>query len=272
MSDTSTTTKSSSQTFPLAHPPPKSSQCLRLTPRLLLQIQQFTSPARVIPVLEIYQPSRLSKSVPNGLPKLHAHDMYLVQSEPYSHLPSSTAASSAVSSGHDFLGAIYTTPKRGSPNVYLVCGNMQWIAQTTSRGYRFQLKHSPSSSSFLSNNSNSTYTSTNNNLNEDVPPPLELTWDRRPRSHSSEDGTDNTDSRSSTSSSGRFVLCMTDPDHPGPRRPWLAMLTKKGFVVGGWDRAQRVRLAELLSGDDHAVCTCFLALGVYVAAVEGWLT
>ncbi|KAI9367136.1 hypothetical protein BJX61DRAFT_538306 [Aspergillus egyptiacus] len=81
----------STQTFPLAHPPPKSSKSFRLTSRLLLQIQQLSSssktPPRAVPVLELYQPSTFGKSIPNAPGrKLHSRDMYLTQSETYTHL------------------------------------------------------------------------------------------------------------------------------------------------------------------------------------------
>ncbi|KAL2870149.1 uncharacterized protein BJX67DRAFT_308008 [Aspergillus lucknowensis] len=122
------------QTFPLAHPPPKSKskshrQCLRLSSRLLLQIQQLyfsTTHAstlngnsnsnsntngianestngfknanantnvvpRSVPILELYQPSTFGKSVASAAGiasrKAHSRDMYLVQSEPFAHLP-----------------------------------------------------------------------------------------------------------------------------------------------------------------------------------------
>ncbi|KAL3461169.1 hypothetical protein BJX64DRAFT_261442 [Aspergillus heterothallicus] len=85
------------QTFPLAHPPPKSKsksqrQCLRLSSRLLLQIQQlhYASASttglqpRPVPIFELYQPSTFGKSV--GARKAHSRDMYLVQSEGFVHL------------------------------------------------------------------------------------------------------------------------------------------------------------------------------------------
>ncbi|KAL4786579.1 hypothetical protein BJX76DRAFT_354944 [Aspergillus varians] len=83
----------SGQTFPLAHPPPKPSSCLRLSSRLLLQIQQLqqsstSSITRAIPILELYQPSSFGKSVSSssGSRKAHKRDLYLIQSEPYTHL------------------------------------------------------------------------------------------------------------------------------------------------------------------------------------------
>ncbi|KAL4914567.1 hypothetical protein BDW62DRAFT_219972 [Aspergillus aurantiobrunneus] len=87
---------SPTHTFPLAHPPPKattkSRQCIRLSSRLLLQIQQLHSPSatRAIPVLELYRPSTFGKSIArrNGSRKIHGRDLYLTQSERFAHLGS----------------------------------------------------------------------------------------------------------------------------------------------------------------------------------------
>lgn len=42
-------------------------------------------------------------------------------------------------------------------------------------------------------------------------------------------------------------------------------------MLGGWDRGQRAFLARLGLGLDEQAYTCFLALGVYVARLEGWV-
>ncbi|KAI9035343.1 uncharacterized protein KD926_003733 [Aspergillus affinis] len=279
-----TTSTSKAQTFPLAHPPPKASQCLRLSPRLLLQIQQLTPSSRIIPVLEIYQPSRLGKSVPNGQPKLHARDMFLTQSESYSHIPGSDSANATEGAPptHDFVGAIYADPKRTSgAGVYIPAGNLKWEATQTPRGYRFQLKRGsaprPASQQSVGDGTAA--------ASDAAPPPsrgqeggqcpqeplnIALDWERRARTSSDE----TTDANANAGSSGnnkpdRFVLTIADQPHL--RRPWLATLTKKGFMVGGWDRGQRAFLTERLGVQDEQVLyTCFLALGVYVARSEGW--
>ncbi|KAL2818048.1 hypothetical protein BJX63DRAFT_429378 [Aspergillus granulosus] len=115
------------QTFPLAHPPPKSKsksqrQCLRLSSRLLLQIQQLhysstslQAAPRAIPILELYQPSTFGKSV--GTRKAHSRDMYLVQSEPFVHLRRRTGKSAAQHGepGVNGNGAVAgTKPRSGS--------------------------------------------------------------------------------------------------------------------------------------------------------------
>lgn len=72
--------------FQIAKPPPKSSQRLRLSPKLLLQVQQLPSNHRPVPVLEIWQPplrkSKLTKAFPTR-PKLGTRDIYATLNEPY---------------------------------------------------------------------------------------------------------------------------------------------------------------------------------------------
>ncbi|KAJ5429270.1 hypothetical protein N7491_006286 [Penicillium cf. griseofulvum] len=72
--------------FQIALPPPKSSQLLRLSPKLLLQLQQLPSNHRPVPVLEIWQPplrkSKLTKRFPQH-PKLGKRDIYATLNEPY---------------------------------------------------------------------------------------------------------------------------------------------------------------------------------------------
>ncbi|KAJ5834748.1 hypothetical protein N7447_000774 [Penicillium robsamsonii] len=93
-SDTTSEERPSSQTvntkiqakFQIARPPPKSSQLLRLSPKLLLQIQQLSPNHRPVPVLEIWQPSlrksKLTKCFPQR-PKLGTKDIYATLNEPY---------------------------------------------------------------------------------------------------------------------------------------------------------------------------------------------
>ncbi|KAL3490243.1 hypothetical protein BJX62DRAFT_238382 [Aspergillus germanicus] len=123
------------QTFPLAHPPPKSksksqNKCLRLSSRLLLQIQQLhysstssqNGAPRAVPILELYQPSTFGKSV--GARKAHSRDMYLVQSEPFVHLRRkqksgvangmSNGNGNGVLNGHGNGSTTGTKPRSGS--------------------------------------------------------------------------------------------------------------------------------------------------------------
>ncbi|KAJ5175078.1 uncharacterized protein N7482_000955 [Penicillium canariense] len=70
--------------FQIARPPPKSS--LRLSPKLLLQIQQLSQNHRPVPVLEVWQPpmckSRLTREF-HQRPKLRTGDIYATLDEPY---------------------------------------------------------------------------------------------------------------------------------------------------------------------------------------------
>ncbi|RAK82544.1 uncharacterized protein BO72DRAFT_443406 [Aspergillus fijiensis CBS 313.89] len=103
---TAKTTKSPSQVFPFAHPPPKSTSCFRFTSRLLLQIQQLLSASRALPILEIYRPSSLGKSIPGCPSKVHSQDLYVVQSDAYQNLPASCSQSPSTDS--PVVGVIYT--------------------------------------------------------------------------------------------------------------------------------------------------------------------
>ncbi|KAL4865290.1 hypothetical protein BDV12DRAFT_174921 [Aspergillus spectabilis] len=108
------------QTFPLAHPPPKSTsnrQCLRLSSRLLLQIQQLTPsstkpslPPRAIPILELYQPSTFGKSVTRapGARKVHSRDLYLRQSDSFTHLKNKSRGANGEMNGHGSNGNGYS--------------------------------------------------------------------------------------------------------------------------------------------------------------------
>ncbi|KAJ5156463.1 hypothetical protein N7492_009266 [Penicillium capsulatum] len=84
-------------TFQIAHPPPKSS--LRLSAKLLLQIQQLAHRPRPVPVLEVWQPpfrkSKLTRDFYQR-PKVRAGDIYATHDEPYiTHKSSSRKVSAA---------------------------------------------------------------------------------------------------------------------------------------------------------------------------------
>ena len=70
--------------FQICRPPPKST--LRLSSKLLLQIQQLPQNHRPVPVLEIWQPpfrkSKLTRAFPSR-PKLRSGDIYASTNEPY---------------------------------------------------------------------------------------------------------------------------------------------------------------------------------------------
>ncbi|KOS48616.1 hypothetical protein ACN38_g414 [Penicillium nordicum] len=72
--------------FQIALPPTKSSQIFRLSPKLLVQLQQLRPNHRPVPILEIWQPplrrSKLTKDFPQPL-KLGTRDIYATLNEPY---------------------------------------------------------------------------------------------------------------------------------------------------------------------------------------------
>ncbi|RAK86455.1 hypothetical protein BO79DRAFT_239150 [Aspergillus costaricaensis CBS 115574] len=168
-----TRTKTPKHTFPLAHPPPKSTPCLRLTPRLLLQIQQLSITSnrhRALPILEIYQPPRQGKSLPNCPRKIHGRDLYILQSDAYTDITSTpkTSSSSEPTSSSTYpiaAGVIYNnhnhntnpTPKKPTTptttqgtttpatteedEIYLPTTHQTYTATRTPRGnYRFILR------------------------------------------------------------------------------------------------------------------------------------
>ncbi|KAL4893827.1 hypothetical protein BDV59DRAFT_201586 [Aspergillus ambiguus] len=192
-----------SQIFPLAHPPPKTTQCLRFTPRLVLQIQQLApSTGRPVPVLEVLRPSRLAKCVDVGgaasRVKLSARGLYIAQSEPYLHL-----AANATAGRYDVVGAIPALSASAARDMlHLVSCADPCAITSTPRGYRFHLP------------------------GDDGGKILE--WAKRPRSADEDKG-------------DRFVLGIVAAEDL--RRPWLATLTKRGLKVPPWDRPQREYLA-----------------------------
>ncbi|GIK03441.1 hypothetical protein Aspvir_007510 [Aspergillus viridinutans] len=262
--------------FPLAHPPPKPTQRLRLTPKLLLQIQHLSPKStRPLPVLEVWQPSRFAARPCATLPKLHAGDMYITQSEAYTSLAGDLASDSDAS--HEavaVVGVIYHAPvqkpsKTEGPEpvqaeVHFPLGAGRWTASaTTGGGYRFQ--------------------------GRDGDGEYVLEWMRR--------GTGKGEGKRSTSfsssstdpapggDSGRFVLGIADPKTRRGAR--VASLTKRGFEVGCWARLPLEGLRECVglgldsSNDESdvwegqfrtAVYTMVLTMGVWVAAQEGWLS
>ncbi|KAL4937039.1 hypothetical protein BDV06DRAFT_216182 [Aspergillus oleicola] len=126
------------QTFPLATPPPKSTsnKCIRLSPRLLLQIQQLQTSTRsratrAIPILELYQPPTFGKTIAlppgsastdggengrgcgNATRKVHGKDLYLTQSEDFAHLRRRTKKVGFNENGNGYTNGNSTKPRSG---------------------------------------------------------------------------------------------------------------------------------------------------------------
>ncbi|OJI81214.1 hypothetical protein ASPTUDRAFT_193120 [Aspergillus tubingensis CBS 134.48] len=308
-----TRTKTPKHTFPLAPPPPKSTPCLRLSPRLLLQIQQLSITSnrhRALPILEIYQPPRQGKSLPNCPRKIHGRDLYILQSDAYNDItstPKTSSSSEPTSNTYPVAaGVIYNnhnpnpkkpttpTPTTQGPTttteedeIYLPTTHQTYTATRTPRGnYRFILreKKTPSGETVIIEWRRKTQSQT------------------RPRTASGSAVSGSTDSDTVTTTNGnpceeedsttsnsdanananpRFVLCVSAIGGERAagadqrvRRSGLAGLEKKGLRVGGWD-AKQVRFLEevgiLAPGGEEEVITLVLTLGVYVAWMEGWL-
>ncbi|RAH64157.1 uncharacterized protein BO66DRAFT_396428 [Aspergillus aculeatinus CBS 121060] len=165
---TAKTKSPSQQVFPFAHPPPKSTSCFRFTSRLLLQIQQLLSASRALPILEIYRPSSLGKSIPGCPSKLHSQDLYVVQSDAYQNLPASCSQSPSTDS--PVVGVIYTN----------YCSSSKTTSAATSSSS--STDHKPASSSSSSSTSpttksppNNNNSNNNNNNNAIYLPQLQLT-------------------------------------------------------------------------------------------------
>ncbi|KAL4957070.1 hypothetical protein BDW69DRAFT_157117 [Aspergillus filifer] len=122
------------QAFPLALPPPKSTstKCIRLSPRLLLQVQQLqissssrSRTTRAIPILELYQPPTFGKTIAvpgrdgggngigNACRKVHGRDLYLTQSEEFAHLRK-RAKRVGLAHGDGLMNGNGTKPRSGS--------------------------------------------------------------------------------------------------------------------------------------------------------------
>ncbi|GES62361.1 hypothetical protein AFLA70_141g002511 [Aspergillus terreus] len=194
-----------SQIFPLAHPPPKPPQRLRLTPRLVLQIQQLaSSTGRAVPVLEVLRPSRLGRTLAVGAGagaarvKLSSRGLYIAQSEPFLHLPGSRTALPC-----DAIAAISSLAPRGAPaaDVLYFASADSWEVHRSPRGYRFQQVSAGGQGRTLE-------------------------WEERPRA-----------------SEERFVLRVVAAAAEEAEDRRLATLTKRGMKVSAWDRGLRAYLA-----------------------------
>ncbi|GFF78498.1 hypothetical protein IFM62136_09833 [Aspergillus lentulus] len=259
--------------FPLARPPPKPTQRLRLTPKLLLQIQHLSPKStRPLPVLEVWQPSRFAARPCATLPKLHAGDMYVTQSEAYASLSGDDHDRNLTSdsdANQEVAGVIYHPPaqktkaKKEEPEpgqaeaeVHFPLTGRTWTARVTATGgYRFQ--------------------------GRDGAAEYVLEWKRRgEEKRNTSFSSSSTDPAPGAGGDSRFVLGIVDMKTRRGAR--VASLTKKGFEVGCWERLPLEGLRECVgsSMDESglsegqfrtAVYTMVLTTGVWVAAQEGWL-
>ncbi|KAL6231899.1 hypothetical protein BDW75DRAFT_31218 [Aspergillus navahoensis] len=267
---------SKSQIFSLAHPPPKSKSAsnksprLRLSSRLLLQIQQSSS-SRAIPVLELHQPSTFGKSIalPDGSRKVHGRDLYLTQSEMYTHLKRRNESDGVNGYGNG------TKPRSGSGVSASVSGSAssgrrkskssgdsssdegQGECKAKFRARRksgndadgeeddvvAMIHTSPKSAAAdaelffpLTNQTWETTSSRTGHYrfqmqSDEGSNSVIFEWEKRPPSRSSPSGAAENDD------GDRFVLgvSVSEPTSLQTKRPWLAQLTKRGVQVGGLD-------------------------------------
>ncbi|PWY93438.1 hypothetical protein BO94DRAFT_543657 [Aspergillus sclerotioniger CBS 115572] len=274
--------KTPKQTFPLAHPPPKFTPRLRFLPRLLLQIQQLSSTShRVLPILDIYQPPIQGKSLPKCPRKLHARDIYILQSDAYTNLPASTPTRPSTSPGagngnaiskSEILqypttaGVIYLSPssskrqqnQQGETNnntttgevtdeIFFPSTQQSWTVTRSHKGYKFTSVGAGAGA-------------------KDGGGGITLEWRRRfpggrrpvSASVSSASGVTDSDANANANTNNanngkacedenpRFVLCVTSGGaDPRVRRSGLAGLEKKGLRVGGWEAKQLYELSEI---------------------------
>ncbi|KAI2926775.1 hypothetical protein CBS63078_2077 [Aspergillus niger] len=303
-----TRTKTPKHTFPLAHPPPKSSPCLRLTPRLLLQVQQLSITSnrhRALPILEIYQTPRLGKSLSNCPRKLHGRDLYILQSDAYTDI---TPKSSSEETTYPIAaGVIYNntntntntkkspttqpqqdntnTPEEKSDEIYLPTTHQSYTATRTSRGnYRFILRQKNTSGETVilewrrktAQGSGRPRTASGSASAVSGSTDSDTILDNNGKACEEETNND----PSSSDANPRFVLCVSAIGGAAGagvgadqrvRRSGLAGLEKKGLRVGGWDARQVRFLEEVGIGVGEEVVTLVLTLGVYVGWMEGWL-
>ncbi|PYI28939.1 hypothetical protein BP00DRAFT_427954 [Aspergillus indologenus CBS 114.80] len=202
---TATTPKSQpQQVFSFAHPPPKSTSCFRFTSRLLLQIQQLLSASRALPILEIYRPSSLGKSIPGCPSKVHSQDLYVVQSDAYQNLPSSCSQDTSTDS--PVVGVIYTNYSGSGSSSSKTTSAATSSSSSSSSSTDHKSPSSPSSSTSPTTKSPPT---NNNNKNAIYLPQLQITL------------------LASRTSRGGYIFQLLPPSSSSPTQKLTLELAKK---------------------------------------------
>ncbi|KAJ5437896.1 uncharacterized protein N7458_008894 [Penicillium daleae] len=264
--------------FQIARPPPKSS--LKLSPKLLLQIQQLSQNHRPVPVLEIWQPplrkSKLTREFPQR-PKLRAGDIYATLDEPYiSSAPvrrkeftksDSQESTSSNLQNKDIVAAICqsTGDKAKTSTIYFRDAQCSWQASVGTAGpentpcYRFTIN--------------------DENRDKSDPGRMIMQWEKRGFAGKDENA-------SQPFNSDQFVLVLID--RKARRKSRIATMTPGGLEI----MVRKTSIMEHLqvcldltipmstpkSGDWDAhenlemwLYTHVLTLGLWVAQQEGWL-
>ncbi|KAJ5514400.1 hypothetical protein N7463_003952 [Penicillium fimorum] len=281
-SDTTSEERPSSQTvntkiqakFQIARPPPKSSQLLRLSPKLLLQIQQLSPNHRPVPVLEIWQPplrkSKLTKCFPQR-PKLGTKDIYATLNEPYitnkqqerQGYPQEQDTQSNSIQEKDIVAAMCQPPSSNNNNptssIHFRDAKCIWQASATSAGpekgsfYRFVIKNREITASPEQDR-------------------MIMQWEKRAVS---------TDGSGASGSPDNEHFVLVAIDRKARRKSRIATMTPGGLdiTVRKSSILDHLRtclaLTEPVSGGstdlETWLYTLVLTLGLSVASQEGWL-
>ncbi|CAG8137992.1 unnamed protein product [Penicillium olsonii] len=252
--------------FNIARPPPKSTQRLRLSPKLLLQIQQLPRGRRPVPVLEIWQPplckSRLTRRFTQR-PKLGMNDLYATVNEPYitrNEQPESQL--SLDETEKDVVAAMYqpTPDATSSSAIHFRDAQCIWQAMASPAGsgtcYKFAIKNEE-------------------NVMGAGQSKMFMQWEKRVLS---------ADEGSSEVDNEYFVLLAID--RQARRKSRIATMNRSGFeiTVRKSSILEHLRTCMALTspvpGDTDVnsdadlevwLYTHVLTLGVWVASQEGWL-
>ncbi|KAL4986261.1 hypothetical protein BDW68DRAFT_178973 [Aspergillus falconensis] len=305
---------SKSQIFPFAHPPPKSKSAsnksprLRLSSRLLLQIQQ-SSQSRAIPILELYQPSTFGKSIvlQDGSRKVHGRDLYLTQSEMYTHLKRRNKSDGAngygietkprSGSGGSASGSASSDRRKSRPSGDSSSDDGQGDCKAKFRARRksgndvdgeeddvvAMIHTSPKSTAadaelffpLTKQTWEATSARPGHYRFQSDGNSIVFEWEKRPPSRSSPSGPAENDD------GDRFVLgaSVSEATSSHTKRPWLAQLSRRGVHVGGLDVwREEPGLWALIDeagaggqGQGAGLYTLILTMGVWVAKGEGWV-
>ncbi|KAJ5748710.1 uncharacterized protein N7511_010406 [Penicillium nucicola] len=258
--------------FQIARPPPKSHQLLRLSPKLILQIQQLPPNHRPVPVLEIWQPplrkSKLTRGFPHQ-PKLGARDIYATLNEPYVTTTQKQRAVSEPSEqcaqDKDIVAAMcsQSSNEETASAIHFRDARCIWQACPASTA----TQSSSTAGSEQASNYRFTIVNAENTGGEEGR--MLMQWERRLDGEKGE----------------QFVLVAID--RKARRKSRIASMTRDGVEINVRKSSvlEHLRLCLLLTdpvagsaGDDFYgnleiwLYTHVLTLGVWVASMEGWLS
>ncbi|CEJ55623.1 hypothetical protein PMG11_01873 [Penicillium brasilianum] len=264
--------------FQIARPPPKSS--LRLSAKLLLQIQQLSHNHRPVPVLEIWQPplrkSKLTREFPQR-PKLRAGDIYATLDEPYTSSAPSVRKDSAKSDYQESTNSNL----QSKDIVSAICQSSSGEAKASTIHFRDAQRSWHASVGFAGPEKTPCYRFTINDETREKSDPgqMIMQWEKRGLAGKDENS-------SQPFHSDQFVLVLID--RRARRKSRIATMTPGGLEI----MVRKTSIMEHLqmcldltdplstatSGDRDAhvnlemwLYTHVLTLGIWVAQQEGWL-